>query len=213
MLLFLTGGVPQHDTFDPKPLAPDNVRGELSPLATSVPGVQVSELFPLFAQRLHRVTLLRSVTHDDTVHTSAGYTMLTGRRHPRANNRLAPPTDAAMSALLDDLADRGMLDDTLVVVMGEFGRSPKINRQAGRDHWPGVATVVLAGAGIQPGAVCGASDRFGGLPHSDPVTPADLTATILHLLGVPPELELHDQTGRPHIACDGSPVLGLFGSL
>jgi len=83
-----------------------------------------------------------------------------------------------MSALLDDLADRGMLDDTLFVVMGEFGRSPKINAQAGRDHWPGVATVVLAGAGIPSGAVCGASDRLGGLPQSNPVTPADLTATF-----------------------------------
>src|SRR5436190_11868587 len=82
VMLFLTGGAPQHDTFDPKPLAPDNVRGELSPIETSVPGVQVSELFPQFAQRMNRVTLLRSVTHDDTVHTSAGYAMLTGRRHP-----------------------------------------------------------------------------------------------------------------------------------
>ncbi|MBC8114230.1 MAG: DUF1501 domain-containing protein, partial [Candidatus Saccharimonas sp.] len=351
VMLFLTGGVPQHDSWDPKPEAPANVRGELSPIATSVPGVQVSELFPQFARRVDRVTLLRSVTHDDTVHTSAGYTMLTGRRHPQANattaadikpqqtdhphvgsilslvrpqdgppafvslpetirdaavnefpgltggllgerysplliegsaktnlfatpplalaegispgrlvarqrlltnldrglvteflppraviadsqrqrvfslmsssgvqqafdleresvatrqrygshlfgqgclmarrlleagvslvtvywhyegpedspvwdthannfahlrNRLAPPTDVAMSALLDDLAERGMLDDTLFVAMGEFGRTPKINANAGRDHWPQVATLVLAGAGVRAGAV------------------------------------------------------------
>jgi hypothetical protein len=408
VMLFLTGGAPQHDTFDPKPLAPANVRGELSPIATSVPGLQVSELFPQFARRTNHVTLLRSVTHGDTVHTSAGYTMLTGRRHPQANaktardikpqptdhphvgsivsltrpeqsfpafvalpenikdaainefpgqtggllgerysplliegsprtgrfspppfqlaegvsperlaarqrlladvncqlpmnstsarmesadsfreravallasnsvqqcfdldlesaatrqrygshlfgqsclmarrmleagvglvtvywhyegpddspvwdthgnnfphlrNRLAPPTDAAMSAILDDLADRGMLDDTLLVVMGEFGRSPKINGQAGRDHWPQVTTVVMAGAGVKAGSTYGASDRLGGYPEELPVTPADLTATILHLLGVPEDLEIHDKTGRPYRACEGSPVLGIL---
>ncbi len=408
VMLFLTGGVPQHDSWDPKPEAPANVRGEFSPIATSVPGVQVSELFPQFARQVDRVTLLRSVTHDDTVHTSAGYTMLTGRRHPQANaktaadikpqptdhphvgsilslvrpqqgpptfvslpeiirddavnefpgltggflgerhsplliegsaktnlfaapplalaegvsatrlkerrrlltefdqrlrgellssrvvtvdsqrervfslmsssavqtafdldrettatrnrygshlfgqgclmsrrlleagvalvtvywhyegprdspvwdthannfthlrNRLAPPTDVAMSALLDDLAERGMLDDTLFLAMGEFGRTPKINANAGRDHWPQVATLVLAGAGIHAGTTYGASDRLGAYPADRVVAPADLTATILHLLGVDPELDLHDQAGRIHRVCEGSPVLGLL---
>ena len=407
VMLFLTGGVPQQDTFDPKPLAPDSVRGELSPIETSVPGVQVTELFPQFAQRMHHATLLRSMTHDDTVHTSAGYTMLTGRRHPQANaktaadiqprptdhphvgsivasvrpnhgapafvalpeiikdaavnefpglngglmgerysplliegsgqtgrftpppvaltdgmaparladrqrllleldqrlrfdaariaafqtqreralsllasnsvqqsfdleqesaetrqryglhlfgqgclmarrlleagvalvtvywhyegpddspvwdthgnnfthlrKRLAPPTDAAMSALLDDLSNRGMLDDTLFITMGEFGRTPKINAQAGRDHWPQAASVVVAGAGVQAGAVYGATDRLGAYPKELPVSPADLTASILHLLGVSPDLEIHDQAGRPHRACEGSPLLALLG--
>ena len=409
VMLFLTGGVPQHDSWDPKPDAPANVRGELSPIATSVPGVQVSKLFPQFARRVDRVTLLRSVTHDDTVHTSAGYTMLTGRRHPQANaktaadirprqtdhphvgsilslvrpqdgppafvslpeiirdaavnefpgltggflgerysplliegsaktnqfatpplalaegvsparlverrrllrnldqgltteflprraviaesqrqrvfslmsssgvqqafdleresgttrqrygshlfgqgclmarrlleagvalvtvywhyegpedspvwdthannfahlrNRLAPPTDVAMSALLDDLGERGMLDDTLFVALGEFGRTPKINANAGRDHWPQVATLVLAGAGVRTGAVYGASDRLGAYPADRAVTPDDLTATILHVLGVDPELDLRDHAGRIHRACQGSPVLGLLG--
>jgi uncharacterized protein (DUF1501 family) len=408
VMLFLTGGVPQHDSWDPKPEAPANVRGELSPIATSVPGVQVSELFPQFARRVDRVTLLRSVTHDDTVHTSAGYTMLTGRRHPQANaktaadikpqqtdhphvgsilslvrpqdgpptfvslpeiirdaavnefpgltggflgerysplliegsaktnqfatpplalaegvsparlverqrlltnldrglaseflssraaiadsqrervfslmassgvqqalelsreaeatrqrygshlfgqgclmarrlleagvslvtvywhyegpddspvwdthannfahlrNRLAPPTDVAMSALLDDLTERGMLDDTLFIAMGEFGRTPKINANAGRDHWPQVATLVLAGAGIRAGAVYGASDRLGAYPSDRAVTPDDLTATFLHLLGVDSELDLRDQAGRIHRVCQGSPVFGLL---
>ncbi len=408
VMLFLTGGVPQHDSWDPKPEAPANVRGEFSPIATSVPGVQVSELFPQFARRVERVTLLRSVTHDDTVHTSAGYTMLTGRRHPQANaktatdikpqptdhphvgsilslvrpeqgpptfvslpeiirddavnefpgltggflgerysplllegssktnlflppplalaegvsvarlserrrlltefdqrlrgelptsravtvdsqrervfslmsssavqmafdldrettatrdrygshlfgqgclmarrlleagvalvtvywhyegprdspvwdthannfahmrNRLAPPTDVAMSALLDDLAERGMLDDTLFLAMGEFGRTPKINANAGRDHWPQVATLVLGGAGVHAGTTYGASDRLGADPADRAVAPADLTATILHLLGVDPELDLRDQAGRIHRVCEGSPVLGLL---
>ena len=405
VMLYLTGGAPQHDTFDPKPLAPAQIRGEFSPIETNVPGIQISEMFPRLATRMDRVTLIRSVTHGDTVHTSAGYAMLTGRRHPfvnaksaseirpmrtdhpsigsilsltrpengpptfvtlpevikdaavneypgqnagflgirhdpllvqgsaasgeflpppirlsddvpltrlaarrslldelnrpfscadpreaaraadslreRANslvtsnalsqafdldqetrrardrygahlfgqsclmarrlleagvglvtvywhyegpddspvwdthgnnfahlrNRLAPPTDAALSSLLDDLTDRGMLDDTLVVMLGEFGRAPKINGAAGRDHWPGVATVVLAGAGIRAGAVYGASDRMGATPKDSPVTPADLTATLLHLLGVPPNLEIHDRTGRPYLASEGTPAL------
>ncbi len=409
VMLFLTGGVPQQDSWDPKPEAPANVRGEFSPIATNVPGIQVSEMFPQFARRVDRVTLLRSVTHDDTVHTSAGYTMLTGRRHSQANaktatdikpqptdhphvgsilslvrpqlgpptfvslpeiirddavnefpgltggflgerysplliegsaktnqfaapplalaegvsaarfaerqrllsdldqrlrteflsqratiadsqrerafslmsssgvqqafdldretpttrqrfgshlfgqgclmarrlleagvslvtvywhyegprdspvwdthannfshlrNRLAPPTDVAMSALLDDLSERGMLDDTLFVAMGEFGRTPKINANAGRDHWPQVATLVLAGTGVRAGAIYGASDRLGAYPADRAVTPADLTATMLHLLGVDPELDLRDQAGRIHRVCDGSPVFGLFG--
>lgn len=408
VMLFLTGGAPQHDTFDPKPLAPDNVRGELSTIDTCVPGIQVTELFPRFARRIDQVSLVRSVTHDDTVHTSAGYTMLTGRRHPLANaktaadikpqqtdhphvgsivsktmperglpsfvslpevikdaavnefpglnggflgerysplliegssstgrfhpppialaegvtadrlsarqrllaefhresrvafqsaqtenvdslysragsllrsntvqqsfnldlesaktqqrygnhlfgqsclmarrlleagvalvtvywhyegpedspvwdthgnnfphlrNRLAPPTDLAMSALLDDLSERGMLDDSLFIVMGEFGRGPKINAQAGRDHWPQVATVVMAGAGVKSGFVYGSSDRLGAYPAELPVTPSDLTATILHSLGVPEDLEIHDKAGRPYRACEGSPVMGLF---
>ncbi len=401
--------MPQHDTFDPKPLAPDNVRGELSPIATRIPGMQVTELFPQFAQRTDRVTLLRSVSHDDTVHTSAGYTMLTGRRHAQANaptaadikpqptdhphmgsivasvrpdrgapafvtlpeiikdaavnefpglngglmgerysplliegspqsgrftpppvaladglvparmagrqnllgnldrglrfdvdsarieafqaqrrralsllmsdsvqqsfnldqesaatrqrygahlfgqgclmarrlleagvtvvtvywhyegpddspvwdthwnnfphlrNRLAPPTDAAMSALLDDLTDRSLLDDTLFMVMGEFGRTPKINAHGGRDHWPQAATVVLAGAGIPAGAVYGATDRLGAYPKEHAVSPTDLTASVLHLLGVPPELEIYDRAGRPHRACEGEVIEELIG--
>ncbi len=126
-------------------------------------------------------------------------------------NRLAPPTDVAMSALLDDLAERGMLDDTLFVAMGEFGRTPKINVNAGRDHWPQVATLVMAGAGVRAGTIYGASDRLGAYPADRAVTPADLTATMLHLLGVDLELDLRDQAGRIHRACDGSPVFGLFG--
>lgn len=407
VILFLTGGIPQHDTLDPKPLAPANVRGELSPIESSIPGVHLTELLPGLARRLNRLTLLRSVTHHDTVHTSAGYTMLTGWPHPLANattaadikpsqtdhphlgsilslvrpqqglptfvslpeiikdaavnefpglnggflgertsplliegspktnrfappplslaegvtagrlserqrllenldqhlrsdtvsaraaiadsqrervfsllasntvqrafeidlesaqtkqrygshlfgrgclmarrlleagvplvtvywhyegpddspvwdthwnnfthlrQRLAPPTDLAISALLDDLTDRGMLDDTLLVVMGEFGRSPKINDKAGRDHWPQVASMLLAGAGMHRGAVYGSSDRLGAHPADKPVSPADLSATLLHLLGVPLDIDLYDQAGRPHPATTGSVIWDL----
>jgi hypothetical protein len=400
VLLFLTGGPPQTDTFDPKPEAPAQVRGELRPIATAVPGVRVSELFPRLAARAGRLCLVRSVTHGDTVHTSAGYAMFTGVRHPLANSsssgnvpptpndhphfgsllararpprggvpafatlpevirdanvnefpgqgagflgklcdpfrieadaggsgfrppaivlppdvtperlrdrrrllarldraareverdgltaqafdllrapgvrraflldaepdrvrdrygphlfgqgcllarrlleagvalvtvywhyegpddspvwdtheknfphlrhRLAPPADAACSALLDDLADRGLLGETLVIVMGEFGRSPGINPKGGRDHWPHAQTVLLAGAGVRGGNVYGSTDRHGAYPAGNPVTPADLVATFLHLLGVPPGLELHDRVGRPVPARTGAPVYG-----
>src|SRR5207244_10120250 len=84
--------------------------------------------------------------------------------------RLLPPTDQAIAALLENLSARGLLDETLVVCMGEFGRTPRINRQAGRDHWPNVQTVLLAGAGIRAGSVYGASDRLGAYPAAAPVT-------------------------------------------
>src|SRR3954464_15197341 len=128
---------------------------------------------------------------------------------PHLRNRLAPPADAAIAAVLRDLSDRGLLSETLVVVLGEFGRSPKVNGKGGRDHWPHAQSVLLAGAGIQGGSVFGSTDAQGAFPATNPVTPRDLAATILHLLGVPPELIIHDRLGRPFRACDGSPVAGL----
>jgi hypothetical protein len=409
VLLFLTGGPPQLDTWDLKPAAPERVRGELRPIATTVPGLHVSELFPRLAQRAGRLCVVRSVTHGDRTHTSAGYTMLTGVPHPAANarsaanirpgpddhphvgslvalarpgrggvptfaslpevikdaavntfpgqdggllgsryapfrveanaertgflpselvlpadvplerlagrqgllgrldraarwadagaaqdrdawgqkaldlirspgvrraldlrrepaalrerygrhlfgqgcllarrlleagvalvtvywhyegpddspvwdthennfahlrRRLMPPTDEAFAALLDDLSARGLLDDTLVVCLGEFGRSPLVNRKAGRDHWSAAASVVLAGAGLPAGCAYGATDRDGAYPADRPVSPADLTATLLHLLGVPADLEVRDRAGRPLRACQGSPITGLVG--
>jgi hypothetical protein len=391
MLLFLTGGPPQHDTWDMKPDAAAEVRGELSPIDTNVPGIRISELFPLLARQTDKYCIVRSVTHHDSVHTSAGYTMLTGVYHPTPNeataenirplptdhphlgsilsaahparqglppfvslpeiirdagvntfpgqdggflgkqfgpfrveadeprtrlelpgiglpdeitaarladrqillerldgrlrtierqtelyhlnsyysqafsmvaspaarqafdierepealresygrhlfgqgcllarrlleagvslatvywhyegpedspvwdthqnnyrhlrNRLMPPTDQAVSALLADLADRGMLADTLV------------------DHWAQSQSILLAGAGIRGGSVYGASDRIGAYPADSPVTPPDLAATILHLLGVPLDLQLTDAQGRVLPACTGMPVAGLW---
>jgi hypothetical protein len=411
ILLFLTGGPPQHDTWDPKPEAPDKIRGETTAINTTVPGVRFGYLFPRLAGRADRLCLLRSVTHTDTVHTSAGYTLLTGVPHPAPNNpmgaktvgpapedhphvgsilasvrqsppgvpvfvslpevikdaainefpgqtagfmgrrfdplridrdlqtgslklpdvvlpgdvnvsrhaarralltrldgslrdfertaaarhldvfqqsafallssravhdaldvaaepqaaheaygphmfgqgcllarrlveagvalvtvywhyegpddspvwdthwnnfphmreRLAPPCDQAVSALVDDLHQRGLMDDTLLVCLGEFGRSPRINDMAGRDHWPHVQTVLLAGAGVPAGTVYGASDREGAYPADSPVAPADLTATLLHLLGVPEDLELTGLGGRPLRACTGSPISAVIG--
>lgn len=110
---------------------------------------------------------------------------------------LIPTFDQAFAALISDLHDRGLLDETLVIAMGEFGRTPKLNARAGRDHWPRVFSAMLAGGGIRGGQVIGASDRVGESPADNPVTPADLACTIYTLLGVDPDRELHTQDGRP----------------
>jgi len=110
---------------------------------------------------------------------------------------LVPTFDQAYSALISDLADRGLLSETLVVVMGEFGRTPKLNNRGGRDHWPRVFSVALAGGGIRGGQVYGASDRVGESPLDLPVTPADLACSIYTLLGIDPQQRLHTDDGRP----------------
>jgi hypothetical protein len=110
---------------------------------------------------------------------------------------LLPTFDQAFAALITDLQDRGLLDETLVIAMGEFGRTPKLNNRAGRDHWPRVFSAVLAGGGIRGGQVIGSSDRVGESPADNPVTPGDLARTIYTLLGVDPDRELHTSDGRP----------------
>jgi hypothetical protein len=405
IVFFLVGGPPQHSTWDPKPAAPAEVRGAYGPIATSVPGMQISELLPLSAKLMHHVSLLRAVSTGDNAHSSSGYYMLTGQPHQpmnfenanpgapnnwpslaalvgrlgggssalppavrlpqhiyntngsvwpgqdagffgrssdpwlfscrpadegfklpefslsadlslerlagrrnlldQVNRRLAaldqaggfgpydgaaqkaldvltstsaqaamrldletaatrdrygrtqfgqstllarrlveagvslvqvnwfrgadeppdnpcwdshvdetrrlkenlvPPFDQAYSALLTDLHDRGLLDETLVVCLSEFGRSPKINASGGRDHWGSVFSAALAGGGIRGGSVYGASDKLGGQPASGLVRPSDLHATILHCLGIDPQTELHDLQGRPFPATRGEVI-------
>ena len=409
LLLFLTGGPPQVDLWDMKPDAPVEIRGELQPIATNVPGIQVSELLPNLARQADKYCIVRSLTHHDTVHTSAGYSILTGFDHllanaktatdirptpddhphlgsllalarpsadgtpvfvslpevikdaavnefpgqgggflgrgldplrietsadkkgfrlpdialpgditparladrhalqgafnqglelaslraaavdldanyaraldllrspgvqqafqldaepaalraaygehlfgqgcllgrrlveagvalvtvywhyegpddspvwdthennfPHLRKRLVPPADAAIAALLQDLSSRGLLEETLVAVLGEFGRSPKVNSKGGRDHWPHAQSILLAGAGIPAGSIYGSTDPQGGYPATNPVTPRDLAATILHLLGVPPGLTIRDRAGRPYLACEGTAITGLI---
>lgn len=409
ILVFLNGGPSQLDLWDMKPAAPADVRGELQPIETVAPGIILSELLPLTARQADRFKIVRSVTHEASVHTTAVYTMLTGTHHPTPSvdqlrvtprdhphlgsvvashlagherlppfaclpslflappvegiwpgqtagflgrrfdplvipgdkttakfrlpeielpaevssgrltsrrallgkldrqeehqssngkvglheqctaqafellgasqltratqlereprsvherygrhlfgqglllarrlveaglplvtvywndpspagagggeydshgriywhmrNRLVPPTDRGLAALFADLAERGLLETTLVVVMGEFGRTPRINKDAGRDHWPQAQSILLAGAGISGGAVFGASDRFGAVPAADPVTPPDLGQTILHLLGVPRGLILFDPQGRAFPASTGQVIEGLL---
>jgi len=110
---------------------------------------------------------------------------------------LIPSLDHALTGLIGDLDERGMLEETLIVVMGEFGRTPKLNTSAGRDHWPRVFSALLAGGGVQGGQVIGSSDAVGESPKDRPVTPADLSATIYTLLGIDPRRELHTSDGRP----------------
>ena len=382
IFLALYGGPPHQDTFDLKPNAPVEVRGEFKPISTTLPGFQVCEYLPKLANLAHLYTTLRSVTHEDNGHESAFYSLMTGRPHPQPNtiarpaptdhpsygslinfarkesppvpgfvlvggktstgigqnegflgagwapylvkqdanepgfrvddwtpskhisserfvrrrkllerlnvsssgsgfddqafgshqerafdilttssmrnafsieeespvtraaygdhpfgqnlllarrlveagvpivqvnwrNRgdggfdthsnnfnmckgyLFPKLDGCLSALLIDLEQRGLLDDTLVVAAGEFGRTPKINRDGGRDHWAGVNSMLLAGGGVKRGYVFGASDRIGAFPSHKPVGPWDVQATILHCFGINPASQVKDPLGRP----------------
>jgi len=130
----------------------------------------------------------------------------------RLERVLCPSFDTALAALLDDLAERGLLDDTLVVAMGEFGRTPRINPSGGRDHWGSVFSVALAGAGLPGGAVIGASDAHGAQPTLRPVRPPDLAATIFQLLGIAPATEFRDGLGRPlALVTGGEPLAELVG--
>jgi hypothetical protein len=131
-------------------------------------------------------------THDNLVlRLKEGYT------GAQVGVGLIPTFDQAFAALIRDLADRGLLEDTLVVAMGEFGRTPKLNTQGGRDHWPRVFSVVLAGGSVPGGQVIGSSDRTGEGVADRPVTPSDLARTIYTLLGVDPDRELWTSDGRP----------------
>ena len=134
-----------------------------------------------------------------------------GDNFNRLKNHLMPPADQGFAALLDDLSDRGLLDETLIVWVGEFGRTPRINRaNSGREHWPRCYSAALAGGGVAGGQIYGASDRWAAYPARDPVSPDDLGATILHALGIDPARELTDPVGRPLRINNGSPITGLF---
>lgn len=125
--------------------------------------------------------------------------------------KLVPPMDRAYAALLSDLEDRGLLDQTLVVNAGEFGRTPLVNQDAGRDHWPHAYSVALAGGGVHQGLVYGQSDGKGAFVADRPVSPADLLATLWHLLGIDPATELRDTLGRPIRLSHGRVVEALLG--
>jgi hypothetical protein len=120
--------------------------------------------------------------------------------------------DVSFDALMDDLADRGLLAETLVVVVGEFGRTPRINKLGGRDHWGHVFSMVLAGAGIRGGQVIGASDKNGAFPITDPIRGGDLTATLFHLLGIDPGGMFRDKADRPHPITKGEPITHALGT-
>ncbi len=406
IFLYLAGGPPQHETFDPKPNAPKGIRGPFQPISTNVPGIQFCELLPRTAAISDRLAVIRSMATDDNIHSSSGAWVLTGYkyrggnartisetdwpyfgsvvkkqqpadrlpaltsvwlpdvcrlnenvtpagqtagfmgsqwnpelfvgdpsshryeieslkatditasrmqlrhdllgrlesklRHPtgpvqvygayqqqafdlltsgtarrafriseepsgvrdrygrnrwgqcvllarrlveagvrlvhvqwprepgdnavdnplwdthaqnadRLEDVLCPMFDVGYSALIEDLEQRGLLDETLVVAIGEFGRTPKINAKGGRDHWGAVFSCVLAGAGISGGQTYGASDRDGGYPADKRVDPGDLTATMFHLLGMKHQMTFPDRLGREHRLTEGTPIWDLLG--
>ena len=157
-----------------------------------------------------------------TVCTGARYDQAwdTHRQHfPLLKRSLLPMFDRGFSALLEDMHRRGLLEETLVVAMGEFGRTPRVGQitssagadKGGRDHWPHCYTVLMAGAGLPSGAIYGASDPHAAYPARDPVTPADITATIYHILGVDPLTTIRDPLGQPHFIATGTPIAALIG--
>lgn len=134
----------------------------------------------------------------------------------RMKNKLLPPTDRALCALLDDLESSGLLDSTLIVMASEFGRTPKLSTlaesypAAGRDHWGAVQSVFFAGGGVRGGTIVGSSDKIGAYPASNPHSPDDMSATIFRALGIPETAAWRDDTDRPHHLYNGQPIAGLF---
>ncbi len=121
-----------------------------------------------------------------------------------------PIHEQTLPTLLNDMDERGLLKDTLVVWVGEFGRTPKINENVSRDHWPQCYTALLAGGGVKRGFVHGESNKYAQHPAKDPVTPDDLTATVYHLLGIDHRTEVHNSANRPLRITDGEPVTGVI---
>jgi hypothetical protein len=399
LIVFLTGAASHHDTFDMKPEAPAEIRGEFQPIATSLPGLRICEHLPRLAAQMHRVSLIRSLSHGDNNHLMSTHHVLTGAKQPggffdkvasrddwpcyagglaslrprtdgmpsgvnlptflvegpltwpgqhagflgpkfdpwqitgdpnkadfrvdalqlapgidvtrladrrtlldelnrqqrslegaaeatrmsndqelaidmltssrladafymdresdamrdrygrnkygqslllarrliqagvpvvQANmghvqnwdshgdifptlkDRLLPPLDQGVSALLEDLSEQGLLDETLVMMLGEFGRTPKINAGRGRDHWGPCFFGLFAGAGVLPGQVIGKSDEIGGYPITQAYSPNDVGATVYHLLGIPPHSIVHDRLDRPVTLNTGSVIEPLF---
>ena len=167
----------------------------------------------LLARRLveHGVPLVSVNWHND----GRNFWDTHGKNFSRLKTDLIPPADQALSALLEDLDARGMLDETIVAWVGEFGRRPKIDAgnagDGGRAHWPYCYSGLLAGGGIQGGAVYGKSDKHAAYPVESPVSPQDYAATILHALGIAQETTVADRVGRPQRVYAGTPITALFG--
>ena len=143
-------------------------------------------------------------------HTPKGSWDTHSQNFSKMKESLGPTFDMAFSALVEDLDERGLLDETLVIANAEFGRTPKINKNAGRDHWPWVYSLALAGAGIRRASVCGSSDNSAAYPTSQPHDPRDFAATIYHLLGVDPDTLLYDAIDRPQQLVIGKPIDGIL---
>jgi uncharacterized protein (DUF1501 family) len=229
IVVWLPGGLSHLDTFDMKPDAPAEIRGEFRPIRTCVPGIRICEHLPRTARIMDKLTIVRSMRSGDTNHERAerrlglprfvaaasggdlttqcavarrmvergsrlvcvgrgagDYDTHTGNFR-RLRDELLPSFDRAFSSLVADLDGRGLLDTTLVAALTEFGRTPRINAQGGRDHHSSAWSVVLAGGGLQGGRVLGATDRTGTEVAEMPVSPEDLMGAISSVLGLQPE--------------------------
>jgi hypothetical protein len=224
ILLWLSGGLAHLDTFDMKPDAPPEIRGEFNPIRTNVSGIQICEHLPRTARHADKFTIIRSMCSTEINHAQAARQFAgirsqgvkvgvgTGPRalaracsHARslvergtrsvvvstrylqydthagnfkALSALLPELDLAYSSLIEDLHQRGLLDSTLVIMMGEFGRSPRINEAGGRDHHSKAWSIVLAGGGFPGGRIIGATDKTGTEVTDTPVTPSDLLLVL-----------------------------------
>jgi uncharacterized protein DUF1501 len=164
----------------------------------------------LLARRLIEAGV-RAVCVYDKVHNGPDNWDTHDNNFGRLKN-LLPPADTAFGALVEDLDRRGLLESTLVITLGEFGRTPILNKAGGRDHWPDCFSVVMAGGGVQGGMCYGSSDKIGAYPDANPVSSGDLAATIFWRFGLEPSTEMHDLNSRPYTLASGQPVRALFGA-
>jgi len=200
ILVYTAGGQSQLETWDPKPDAPETVRGEFRPIATTVPGTFIGEHMPRLTRLANRYSIVRSLSHDDLDHGSAGYLALTGRYYPQKSSNPPPrPTDdPTYGALLQRLRPIGRFPYEAVHLNGPL-------------LIPGeIGSAVLAGAGITRGAVYGGTDRFAAQPRSHRLGPWDVAATMFSALGVNPATEYLDPQGRPLTVSVGQPIAGLY---
>src|SRR5258706_1589718 len=130
---------------------------------------------------------------------------------PQGMKNLGPKVDNAIASFLDDVKERGLSDDILLVITGEFGRTPRINGGAGRDHWAPLSTLALAGGGLKMGQVVGESSEKAEVPKTTPITPQDLMATVFQVLGLPADLQFQDPSGRPTPMVDGGKTIAELG--
>jgi hypothetical protein len=163
----------------------------------------------LLARRLSEAGVPMTAVHFNEMTICDGWDTHS-RNFPALKDELLPMVDQTISALIDDLDQRGRLEQTLVVMMGEFGRTPKVNANGGRDHWGLCQSVLLAGGGVRGGRVVGASDRIAAYPATDPVDPVDIHATMYHCLGLDPETLMYDSLGRPYPLATGRVIQGLL---